>query len=120
MSFGFEVKSANGVTQLDTTTWGWQFIRAIAIKYTGRDRGSIVFDGTGGKPEVPASADLYAMNVLNQNSRPHMMVQTFSYGSQGGFKKLTYSDVTITYYTGDTQYYDPARWYRTTIYVFTR
>jgi len=39
MSFGFEVKSANGVTQLDTTTWGWQFIRAIAIKlYWARSR----------------------------------------------------------------------------------
>ena len=126
MSFGFEVKSANGVTQLDTTTWGWQFIRAIAINFTRRYRGientggSIVFDGTGGKPMIPASADLYAINVLNQNDRPHMMVQTFSYTSSGSFKRLNYSDVTITIYTGDNQYYDPDRWYRTTIYVFTR
>lgn len=130
MSFGFEVRDAKGVIQLDTTTWGWQFVTTIRRSSRAGDRlydlrddrsnGSIVFDGQGGRPLVPAGSELYAMNVLDMNQNAEMLWTSFTYQTEGLYRKLTWGKIQRIGSSERKNSYDPDHVYRTTIYVFAR
>lgn len=137
MSFGFEVSSADGPIQLDTTTWGWQFVTSFRLSEQNRHlrfgrgggtdvltgettAGNMLFDGNSGRPYVPAGSELYAMNINDQYGGCDLIWNMFSYGVSGGFRRLTWGHINVRKPTEATGSYDPDKIYSTIVYVFAR
>ena len=96
MSYGFEVRDAAGVVQLDSTTFGWNLVHTFAITipffvsaYNGPSA-TVTFNGAGGLPVIRSTEDLYASSV-GGNREGGVQNMHFVIGESGGYKTLQYS-----------------------------
>lgn len=135
MSYGFEVRASDGTKQLDSSSWGWQFVWSKVVSTTYRQgviypsnasrlytgaAGSVVFNGLNGVPEIPASMKLYATSFRRISHGKSILWHEFTPSIEGTYRKLSWSGI---YLRGDFEYtgsFNPDEVFSTTIYVFAR